>query len=77
MHYARRSGVDPVFFLDSLILYLQQDYHNNPLHPTHKSQYEKEISRLRKKMRRLKTSRRRQWYIDKIKELQNAQANVR
>lgn len=75
MHYARRSGIDPREFLERLCGYLDEDFGNAPLHPKHRTENEKEILKLRRKMRRLRTSRRRQWYMDRIRELKNAQGS--
>lgn len=46
---------DPIEFLKSLIEYWEQDYSNNPYHPNHLLEEEKERKKLRKKLKKLKS----------------------
>lgn len=78
MHYARRSRIDPVQFINNIVEYQGRSWSHNPLHPKHLYEYEKEIKLLRKKLKKLRTVRRRQYYLQKIKELKDgAKADVR
>jgi len=69
LSWLRRSYTTPLEFLRRLTQYWDTDYRNNPYHPNHRSEIEKEISKLRKRMRRLKRERTKQKYRDRIKEL--------
>lgn len=64
------NGVNPVEFLENLLSYWEQDFSKNPLHPNHLTENEKEIKKLRKRMRTVKKQQTKQKYRDRIKELQ-------
>lgn len=70
LHWARRSGVDPVSFLANVLEYIQRDWEHNPFHPQHLSEQEHRIKELRKKLRSARSSRKKQQLRDAIKELQ-------
>jgi len=67
--WIKKCYTDPINFLHNLSTYWLDDYTRNPFHPSHKTDTEKEISRLRKRMKRLKTDRGKQKYRDKINKL--------
>jgi len=68
--WVKRSGEDPITFLLGVVRLWEGDHSANPIYPHHKNEIEKEISRLRKRMKRLQSERGKQKYRDKIKELQ-------
>lgn len=70
LSWARRSGIDPREFLKNLLDYWEQDYSHNPVHPRHKNEKQKEITRLRKRLRSAKRESTKQKIRDLIKELQ-------
>ena len=56
--WAKRSRAkDPYFFLKNLYDLHRKDYSSNPIHPTHLTDNEKEIKKLRKRQRKLKTQK--------------------
>lgn len=59
LNWVSRSGqnVHPAVFLENLLMYWQVDYSDNPVHHTHKSDVEKEIMRLKRKQKKLKSKR--------------------
>lgn len=63
------KGVDFRTVLRNILLYWDKDYSGNPVHPTHKTEKEKEISRLKKRMSKLKTDSAKKKYKERIKEL--------
>ena len=67
--WVKKAYCTPEVFLANLALYWEDDYTRNPYHPNHRSDIEKEITKLRKRMRKLKTERKRQEYKDKINAL--------
>jgi len=69
-HWVRRTGVDPQMWLNNLMQYWNQDWSHNPQYPTHRNEVEKEISRLRKRMRRLKRAKTKAKYQAQINRLQ-------
>lgn len=71
--WIRRTGkhVEPIDFLERLTKYWKQDHTSKPVHPTHKSEQEKEIAVLKRKMKRLKTAKARQRYMLAIQNLEN------
>ena len=69
-HWASRSGISPDEFLKSILRYWKQDYSGNAIHPDHKTEVEKEIAKLKKKIRGLKRESSKQKYLDKIAELE-------
>lgn len=73
LHWARRSGIRPDIFLRRLTEYWDQDYTNNPVHPRHKNETEKEVTRLRRRIRRAKRERTKQRLRDEIKRLRGEQ----
>lgn len=70
--WIRRTGKqnDPVKVLKNLYEYWIQDYSRNPLHHTHKSDIERQIQSLRKRMRSVKRKETKLKYQNKIKKLQ-------
>jgi len=64
------KGVHPVEFLQNLLKYWDQDYSKNPLHPTHRTEQQKEILKCKKRIRTLKTEKAKQKYRDRIRQLQ-------
>lgn len=69
----RSRATDSLLFLRNLLLYWESDYSENPIHPTHLSENQKEIQRLKKRMKKVKTEKTKQRYRDRIKELQDEQ----
>lgn len=51
------QGVRPITMLRNLLDYWMQDYEEQPFHPTHKSDIEKEATKLRKKYKSLKSEK--------------------
>lgn len=69
LSWLRRSYTEPITFLRNLVMYWEQDYEDTPIHPNHKTDIEKKIMKLKRRMRTLKTERARQKYRDKIRKL--------
>ena len=69
-HWANRSGIDPVQFLEAVLDHWGKQYDHLPLHPKHKNAIEKEIVRLKRRRKRLKTHKAKLRYTKKIKELE-------
>lgn len=70
LSWIRRSrSTDHQQFLEQLVQYWRTDYSEMPLHPSHQSEIEKKISRLRKRMKTLKRERTKQKYRDRINAL--------
>lgn len=67
--WIKKCYTDPVTFLANLSNYWRDDYSRNPYHPSHKTDIEKEITKLRRRMRKLKTERGKQKYKDRINKL--------
>ena len=51
LHYARRSGIHPKKFLEALVKYWSIDYSGNLVHPTHKTQDQKELNKKKRALR--------------------------
>lgn len=67
--WLRRTKTEHSVWLNNLLVYWEEDYSGNPLHPTHKHELEVEISRLRKRMKKVKRAKTKQKYRDKINRL--------
>ncbi len=67
---AARAGIGPLAFLKALVRYWEADYSHKPIHPKHKSEEQKEIQRIKKKISKLKTDRSKPKYLAQIKKLQ-------
>ena len=52
--WMKRTKTTPLKWLENLIWYWNQDFTSNPEYPSHKNADEKEIQKLRKKMKRVK-----------------------
>lgn len=65
----RSRATDAVGFLRNLVTYLQTDWKDQPIHPNHKSDIEKQIQKIRKRMRKCKTERGKQRNQDLINKL--------
>lgn len=65
----RSRGKDHRAFIRNLSMYWDVNYNDMPFHPNHRNDIEKEIDKLYKRMRKLKTKRGKQKYMDKINEL--------
>jgi hypothetical protein len=70
LHWAKRSGVRPDTFLRRLAEYWDQDFTCNRTHPTHKTEDQKEILRLKRIMKKVKKPETKARYAERIKELQ-------
>lgn len=59
LNWVSRTGqnVQPAVFLENLLQYWREDYTLNPIHHTHKSDVEKEVLRLKRKQKKLKSKR--------------------
>lgn len=70
--WIKRTGKDnvPYDFLLRLAGYIIKDYSKNPIHPTHKTEQEKEILRLKRLRNKVKKPETKQKYTDRIKELE-------
>lgn len=70
--WIKRTGksTNPIDFLVNLAWYISKDYSKNPLHPTHKTEQEKEILRLKRLRSKVKKPETKQKYTDRIKELE-------
>lgn len=73
--WARRGYCDATELLHNISEYWSEDYSSNPYHPNHKTEIEKQIFKLKKRMRTLKTERKKQEYRDKIEELKRKEKN--
>ena len=73
--WVKKAYCSPEEFLANLAQYWSTDYSKNVYHPNHKTDIEKQITKLRKRMRKLKTERKKQEYRDKIKQLQGMDNN--
>lgn len=69
MHWARRTGVHPLEFLANLVQYVSSNWEQNPIHPTHRDEREKQIAALRRRMQKAKTPRKKQQLRDAIRAL--------
>lgn len=70
--WVKRTKTDPDTWLTNLMSYWHQDYTANPLHPSHRSEIQKEISRKRKRMKQVKrekTKKKIQAEINRLKKL--------
>lgn len=72
LSWITRTGQKPdlIQFLKNVVKYWEKDYSGNPVHPTHLTDTEKEIKRLKKKIRSLKTDKGKAKYIKQLEELQ-------
>jgi len=68
--WARRSKIPPDEFMLNLAEFVQRDYSGYKIHPNHRTEIEKQIRKLKSRMRTLKTERAKQRYRDKIQALQ-------
>jgi len=75
LSWVKKAYCTPELFLENLAKYWSDDYSRNVFHPNHKSEIEKEISKLKRRMRSLKTERKRQEYRDKITALRERESN--
>jgi Recombination endonuclease VII len=72
LSWIRRSrATDPLEFLEALVRYWQEDYSDMPEHPTHKNEFEIKLSKLKRKLRSLKTERGKARCRDQIQKLKN------
>jgi len=65
----RSRSQDHQLFVHNLSRYWKHQYDDMPLHPNHRTDIEKEIDKLYKRMKKLKTARGKQKYMDKIRDL--------
>ena len=76
LSWVRRSrSQDPVYFIKALVEYWENDYRTMPIHPSHRTDIEKKIASLRKRMKHLKRERTRQKYRDEINKLKELCSN--
>ena len=68
-HWASRVQCDAQQWLNNLMWYWNQDYTNNPVYPSHQTEIEKEISRLRKVMKKRKRAKTKAKYQAQINRL--------
>ena len=68
-NWLRRYNVPREEFLTGLLRYYLKDYSSMPLHPKHKTSTEIQISKLRKRMKTLKTARGKEAVQRKIQAL--------
>lgn len=66
----RSRSQDAVLFVQNMLQYWEQDYSLNPIHPTHLSEKQKQIQKLKRKRMKVKTERAKQRYTDQIRKLQ-------
>lgn len=71
LHWARRAGCDPKLYLKNLLVYWDQDYSSNPIHPNHRTPIEKKVRTLRRRMNKAKRSTTKARLKQEILELQN------
>jgi len=70
--WAKRSRAkDPFFFLKNLYDLHRRDYSGMPIHPTFLTPQEKQIKKLRKRIKTLKTQRGKDNVMKKIREIQD------
>ena len=65
------KDVDPELFLEGLKLYWRRDFTNNPYHPKHKTESEKKIRVLKRRLRQAKRDSTKERLKEQIKELQD------
>lgn len=70
----RSRATDYLEFLHNLVRYWEEDYSDMPEHPSHRNEYEKEMSKLKGKLRKLKSLRGKQRCRDMIQKLKNLYA---
>ena len=68
-HWALRAHADPIEFLEAIAAHWAKEYDHLPLHPSHRSEDEKEILRLKRRRRKLKTQRGKDRLTQQIKAL--------
>ena len=69
LHWAKRVKTDPCKWLTNLMDYWGRDFTHNPEYPTYKNETEKEIQKLRKKMKRVKKQKTKAKYHGQIDRL--------
>lgn len=67
--WAKRAYGDATEFLEAMVEHWRKDYSHYAVHPNHRTEKEREIAKLKKRMKHLKTERARQRYRDKIRKL--------
>jgi hypothetical protein len=72
LDWIKRTGkrVNPLAFIKSLAAYWSTDFSKNPYHYTHSTAIEKEIRRLKKQQKKLKTDKKKAEYQQRIEALQ-------
>ena len=63
------KGAHPKTILSRILLYWGMDFTKNPIHPSHKTENEREVLKLKRRMKTLKTQAAKDRYAEKIKEL--------
>lgn len=71
LHWARRSGTNPIEFLKALLVYWDCDYTDNPLHPNHKTPVGKKMAVLKKRLRKAKRASTKARIKQELLELMN------
>lgn len=69
LQWARRSGIPPKDFLESLVKYWEQDYTTNILHPNHLTDNEKRIKLLKRRLKKAKRESTRARLREEIRSL--------
>lgn len=65
----RSRSDDPQEFLRRLLAYWRKSYYHKPIHPSHKNETEREILKLQRRKRKVKTDKKKKELQEKIQEL--------
>lgn len=71
--WASRQYCSPAEFLQAILDYWAQDYSHYAVHPNHRTPAEREVQKLKRRMKKLKTARGKQRYLDRIKALEDGE----
>lgn len=70
INWLRRFKIDQTRFLEGVLAYWDAEHNQNPIHPKHKTEVEKEILRLKRKVKQVKKLETKKKYQDLIRQLQ-------
>lgn len=73
-HWVTRTGADVEQWLTNLMLYWKKDFSHNPVYPSHQTEIDKEIVKLKRQKRKVKRARTKAKYqakIDRLTKLRN------
>ena len=76
LSWIKRSGVEPIVFLRNLLLYWEADYNHMPVHPNHKTEKQKTILKLKRRIKKAKRVSTKARLKQEIQELINSEDGV-